>query len=937
MFNALAGHGGALSVYFGLSVGRQPLDVSCCNILLSENVFKRCIVNVSPLFGGDSYGGGVSIYMGAYASVLSSNGDANANVGETAVRNVSVTVRKARFTMCSARSASENNRGSLSAYGGSFSFYVGAYAWSWSGDAGSSSSCGATRAQNVRVTISSASCTDCSAVSNSNNIRGSSSYGGSISAVHIGAYAWSSSVGAGNSSSTCEATHANGVSVSISDAPCTNCSAVATGALQTQGGDSIGGSLSAVHIGAYAWSISFLQGTSGSTCDATIVSDVAVNVSDVPCINCMAITSSSVSVSFGIFSLGGSISAIYIGARAWSAATNGGSSSVCEVSSGSMLRVVVKNASCVNCSAVASSGIESRGGRSLGGSISAVHIGAFASSSSAGAGNSSSTCEATHANGVSVSISDAPCTNCSAVATVVGQPLGLGSIGGSLSAVHIGAYAWSISFLQGTSGSTCDATIVSDVAVNVSDVPCINCMAITSSPSGVRVSYEFFSLGGSISAIYIGARAWSAATNGGSSSVCEVSSGSMLRVVVKNASCVNCSAVASSGFQLWGGRSLGGSISAVYIGSDAWSSNFATGENSATCRATVASKFTVNISDAPCINCRAMTTISGLGFRALSVGGSISAIRIGAFAWGLSNDGASNSVCEASSGSMLRVIVKNALCVNCSAVSSGRQLQGAKSLGGSASAVYIGSDAWSRSNAAIGGTSNSTCGATIVNDVVVNISDVSCNTCRAMCSSAGISGGTFSSGGLISAFHIGGSAWSYSNPANSSSTCQATSASGVTAVISGAPCINCLAETSSATDAFGSYSFGGSISSVYIGSFAWSRSERAFGSLSTGGLTSASGFRISVSDAHCTNCSATFSSSRSEGANSYGGSISVYIGAFAHSFSDGALNIASSSYCDSIQVVGLSISIVDSTSNHTRAISGNFLLVCSICAALSLQ
>lgn len=321
MFDALAGHGGALSIYFGLSVGRQLLDVSFCNILLSENVFKRCIVKVSPVHGGDSHGGGVSAYMGAYASVLSSNGAANANVGETVVRNVSLTVQKAQFTMCSAISASAGDLGSINAYGGSFSFYIGAYAWSWSTDAGSSSSCGVTRAHNVRVTIGGASCYDCSAVSNGNIVvRGSSSYGGSISALHIGAYAFSVSTGVGNSSSTCEATHANGVSVSVSDAPCTNCSAVVTSGDEIQGGGSIGGLLSALHIGAYACSFSISLGTSNSACGATIASDVVVNASDVPCINCRAMTSSGDSRSLDIFSLGGSISAIYVGARTCSAA-----------------------------------------------------------------------------------------------------------------------------------------------------------------------------------------------------------------------------------------------------------------------------------------------------------------------------------------------------------------------------------------------------------------------------------------------------------------------------------------------------------------------------------------------------------------------------------------------------------------------------------------
>jgi len=83
-----------------------------------------------------------------------------------------------------------------------------------------------------------------------------SSYGGSMSALHVGAYAWSLS-GSADSSSSCAATAASGLTVSISDAPCANCSAVTSSLSSSYGASSYGGSMSALHVGAYAWSFSF--------------------------------------------------------------------------------------------------------------------------------------------------------------------------------------------------------------------------------------------------------------------------------------------------------------------------------------------------------------------------------------------------------------------------------------------------------------------------------------------------------------------------------------------------------------------------------------------------------------------------------------------------------------------------------------------------------
>jgi hypothetical protein len=98
--NRCAGYGGALSVYFGLSAGLRLLVISFFSLALQNNVFANCGVSVD-VEGGNSYGGGVSLYIGGYSSVFSSNGAAAA-VGDTLVRNISVTLDTARFHSCSA-------------------------------------------------------------------------------------------------------------------------------------------------------------------------------------------------------------------------------------------------------------------------------------------------------------------------------------------------------------------------------------------------------------------------------------------------------------------------------------------------------------------------------------------------------------------------------------------------------------------------------------------------------------------------------------------------------------------------------------------------------------------------------------------------------------------------------------------------------------------
>ena len=70
--------------------------MSLFNLVLQSNELADCSTNVRTQ-SGNAYGGGISVYMGGYASVRNS-GNAKAAVGETVVRNAIVVMESTRFT-----------------------------------------------------------------------------------------------------------------------------------------------------------------------------------------------------------------------------------------------------------------------------------------------------------------------------------------------------------------------------------------------------------------------------------------------------------------------------------------------------------------------------------------------------------------------------------------------------------------------------------------------------------------------------------------------------------------------------------------------------------------------------------------------------------------------------------------------------------------------
>jgi hypothetical protein len=121
------------------------------------------------------------------------------------------------------------------------------------------SNCEATFANDVSVHASSSKCLNCVASSTGQfDIFGANAYGGSMSVLYIGAYSWSSS-NAASSSSRCDATTASGVAVHVSNSECFNCSALVNAKGYSSepdifGANTYGGSISASYIGAYSYS-----------------------------------------------------------------------------------------------------------------------------------------------------------------------------------------------------------------------------------------------------------------------------------------------------------------------------------------------------------------------------------------------------------------------------------------------------------------------------------------------------------------------------------------------------------------------------------------------------------------------------------------------------------------------------------------------------------
>jgi hypothetical protein len=358
-------------LYFGLSVRSQPLLVSFLTVELAANSFASCAVSVSPKYGGNAYGGAVSLYIGGYSSAFESNRSAAADVGATDARNLSVTLNDAVFTACHAKRSSslKTEFFGASVYGGSFSFYIGAYAWSRSISQSSSSKVAATAVSSVRVIVSNAVSSNCSAFVTTifSEAYDVTAFGGSMSVLYIGAYA--SSYSPPSSSSASESTSVSDVIVSVSNASCSNCSAQIICNPAVYNAKSCGGSMSVLHIGTFTFS------SINSTSRAVTAASIIISVHRSSCVSCGTYIISR--RTFEGISCGGFMSLLHIGSYAETFARSFSSQSQAHATRAIDVSIRVSLILCLNCSAIISSN-ETLSTKSYGGSLSAANIGADA-------------------------------------------------------------------------------------------------------------------------------------------------------------------------------------------------------------------------------------------------------------------------------------------------------------------------------------------------------------------------------------------------------------------------------------------------------------------------------------------------------------------------------------------------------------------------------
>ena len=309
----------------------------------------------------------------------------------------------------------------------------------------------------------------------------------------------------------------------------------------------------------------------------------------------------------------------------------------------------------------------SSGTNAYGGSFS-FYIGSY----SYGAGAfSNSFSGGTSVIGVAVSITNVTASNCFSSTSSVGGALGSNAYGGSMSVLYIGAYTWSLGLGGNTCNSSTGPTAASDLSVSLINTVSSNCSAVSSS---VQEGRGMNSYGGSMVIVYVGAYAFSFCVVGDSICSAGPTTASEITVSISNVSSSNCSAATSS-IDSRGTNAFGGAMVVVYIGSYAYSYNFAApGGSSSTTGVTNASGLTISINNSNSHNCRAAVMNNGFfSGGANAYGGAMLLLYVGAFAWSLVNGAltdSATSVCVNTSVNMLELSFNNSTFIDSSALSS---------------------------------------------------------------------------------------------------------------------------------------------------------------------------------------------------------------------------------------------------------------------------
>jgi hypothetical protein len=403
------------------------------------------LVTADGSSGGNMYGGGFSLAVGAYSYAPYSS---NINVAaETSIIESGFTISSNILTGCRAVSSISSN--GTNVYGGGISIAFGAYSYSSVGKKkGVNDIVSGTSVSNTVYTISGNLLTNCSAESsavlsfqeqNQKNV-----YGGGLSLME-GAYSYSS-----NDCTVSGNTSIANTNYSISNNTVTGCSAVSS---VTGGGDSKGANLygGGVSVTTGAYSSSSSSSSSSSVSGSSLVSSSNYDISSNSITSCSAVSSvTGGGASKGVNVYGGGVS-LAIGAYSYSSS----SSSVSGSNLVSSASYSISGNTLTGCSAVSSGtgGGNSIGANVYGGGVS-LAIGAYSYSS--GGSSSSSVSGSTSVSSASYSISGNTLTGCSAVSSVTGSGSDLNgaNVYGSCVSLAVGAYSYGYFGSSIVSGST---------------------------------------------------------------------------------------------------------------------------------------------------------------------------------------------------------------------------------------------------------------------------------------------------------------------------------------------------------------------------------------------------------------------------------------------------------------------------------------------------
>ncbi len=458
-------------------------------------------------------------------------------------------------------------------------------------------------------------------------------------------------------------------------------------------------------------------------------------------------------------------------------------------------------------------------------------------------------------------------SNCSVQRTGDDMQLGANVYGGGIS-VAVGAYSYSRNSFDETSGSfVSGSTTISSTSYAISSNTLTNCSATSSLSDGVPFSLKQGAnvYGGGIS-VAVGAYSYASYSARTLYSYVSVSSDvshlsavsgsttvSSTSYAISNNTFTDCTAFSAS--DSYGANMHGGGIS-VAVGAYSW------GLGSSVSGNTTVSSTRYAISSNTFTNC---TTFSAKGsYGANMYGGGISVV-VGAYSYGMRS-----SVSGSTTVSSTRYAISSNTFTNCTTfIASGSN--GANVYGGGIS-VVVGAYSW--------GTSSSVSGNTTVSNTSCAISSNTLTNCIATSSSVKSYGANVYGGGIA----LAAGAYCYSSN-DVSEVSGSTTFSNTSDTISSNTLTNCNSTSSVSDGSYGANVYGGGIS-VSVGAYSYSRREADTSGSFVSGSTTVSNTRYTISSNTLTNCNVqSVFALFSNGADVYGGGISVAVGAYAYSVS----------------------------------------------------